>query len=154
MHPQPHYHQNRLSFSNSKSEEESEEQSNNDEFFENDMNSSINRYPEGPDFMSEANNSGRVRNFFTPTNFQPGKNTLGKEYNEDFRRNFIGNLMQLLKGVDKQHYMNIIAVEAGKIRVYPNEVAVWMGIYRIAFRVEAENRKRKLTEEDAIYMVE
>lgn len=29
-----------------------------------------------------------------------------------------------------------------------------MGIYRIAFRVEAENRKRKLTEENAIYMVE
>lgn len=84
------------------------------------MNSGMNIYSDGtglqdkyePEMMSEGEGLGGVRSSFISNNFnnnfEPGKNTLGKEYNEEFRRNFISNLMRLLKGVDKSHYMNII----------------------------------------------
>ena len=60
---------------------------------------------------------------------------MGKEFTEQFKREFVNGLLNAIKNMDKGMINKYISDEAEKIKVYPNEVAIWMGIYRIAFRV-------------------
>lgn len=58
------------------------------------------------------------------------------------------SILKLTYGKDDVVANNIISKESEKIKVYTNEVSIWISIYKIVFDVEAERARRRLNDTD------
>ena len=82
------------------------------------------------------------------------KNSEGKQFDENFKRNFVKSILKLTYGKDDVVANNIISKESEKIKVYTNEVSIWISIYKIVFDVEAERARRRLNDTDTQYLIQ
>lgn len=53
--------------------------------------------------------------------------------------------MDKIKNADKSVAHQIISKQSEKIKVFSNEVTIWLSIYKIVFAVEFERSKNRLT---------
>jgi hypothetical protein len=60
----------------------------------------------------------------------------------------VKSILKLTYGKDDVVANNIISKESEKIKVYTNEVSIWISIYKIVFDVEAERARRRLNDTD------